>query len=84
MHYKLSDEVLAAIARSVQVGILTGTDIVDHLRLIEVEPDLENQVRDGSGPPLVLTAGCRDQLERNIDDLLQRAKQLSSPNGIVE
>lgn len=76
MNYKLSDEVLAAVAQSVQLAILTGTDVVDHLRLIEVEPSLK--AVDAPPAELVLTVGCRDRLQRNIDDLLQRAKELSA------
>jgi hypothetical protein len=34
--YKFSDDVIAEIAKQLQVAILTGTDVVDNLRLIEV------------------------------------------------
>ena len=34
MTHKLSDEVISAIARSLQVAILTGTDVIDNLRAI--------------------------------------------------
>ena len=34
---KFSDELIANIARTLQIAILTGTDIVDHLRTFEVE-----------------------------------------------
>jgi hypothetical protein len=74
--YTLSDEVIAAIARSLQLSMLTGTDVVDHLRLLEVEPDPENQIRDGSGIPLKLTAECAERTERNVQDLLAQAKRL--------
>ena len=36
---KLNDEVIANIAKLVQIAILTGTDIVDNLRLIELQAD---------------------------------------------
>ena len=35
--YKLDDTVIATIAKTLQIAILTGTDIVDNLRLIEVQ-----------------------------------------------
>ena len=34
---KLNDEVIAHIAKLLQLGILTGTDIIDHLRMITLE-----------------------------------------------
>ena len=39
MEYKLSDSLIAQVAKSLQVALLTGTDIVDNLRLIRVEVD---------------------------------------------
>ena len=38
---KLNDEVIANIAKLVQIAILTGTDIVDNLRLIRLQSDGE-------------------------------------------
>jgi len=34
---KLHDTAIAQIAKIVQMAILTGTDIVDHLRMVELE-----------------------------------------------
>jgi hypothetical protein len=34
---KLNDEVIAHVAKLLQLGILTGTDIIDHLRMIQLE-----------------------------------------------
>ena len=34
--YRLDDEVVAEVARSLQRALLTGTDIVDHIRAIEL------------------------------------------------
>ncbi len=69
MKYTLSDEVLAAIAQSVQLAMLTGTDVVDHLRLLEVEPDETND-------HLVLTELAVDRIKRNVDDMLVRSLEL--------
>jgi tRNA pseudouridine-54 N-methylase len=79
MKYVFSDEILAAVAQSLQLGILTGTDVVDHLRLLEVEPD-PTDVMPTVGQQtqtLVLTAECKERHERNIADLLARALELS-------
>ena len=45
--YKLHDEVIGEVARSLQRALLTGTDIVDHLRQIEL-----NVQRGDSSVPL--------------------------------
>jgi hypothetical protein len=34
--YKLDDSVIAHIARALQVSMLTGTDIVDYIRMIRL------------------------------------------------
>jgi len=34
--YRLDDEVVAEVARSLQRALLTGTDVVDHIRAIEL------------------------------------------------
>ena len=34
--YNLSDSVIAQIAKLVQLAVLTGTDIVDHMRMIKL------------------------------------------------
>ncbi len=74
--YTLSDEVIAAIARSLQLSMLTGTDVVDHLRLLEVEPDFSNDPTDPAPQQLKLTAECAERTERNVQDLLAQAKRL--------
>jgi len=79
MKFTFADEVLAAVANSVQLGMLTGTDVVDHLRQLEVEPD-PTDVTPSIGQEtqlLTLTPSCRVRLERNIADLLDRAGEIS-------
>ena len=36
---KLNDEVIGHIARQLQMAILTGTDIIDNLRMIQLKED---------------------------------------------
>lgn len=66
---KLSDQVIAEIAKLVQVALLTGTDIVDNLRMIEVEET------DGK---LTLTENYSDMSENNIARMLEQAEELSN------
>lgn len=69
MKYTLSNDVLAGFVQLFQVALLTGTDISDHLRLLEVEAD-------ATGQQVTLTAECRERLQRNIDDLDKKASEL--------
>jgi len=39
MEHRLSDSAIALIAQLLQLGILTGTDVIDHLRTIRLEVD---------------------------------------------
>jgi len=52
--YRMSDEVISQIAKLVQLAIITGTDIVDNLRMIRV------QVSDSDDLSLVLTPEYRE------------------------
>ena len=69
MEYRLSDDVVAAIARSLQVALLTGTDIVDNLRAIRVEVE---------GDQLVLTSGYRTAEQNNIEKMLHAVQDLQA------
>jgi hypothetical protein len=60
---KFSDQLIADIARTLQIAILTGTDIVDHLRTFEVE--------DEEGI-LKLTESSKERTEKEIESMLGR------------
>ena len=60
--YKLSDEAIANIAKMVQIAILTGTDIVDNMRMMRL-------VGDGEGS-LVLEEGFKKSFDENISSML--------------
>ena len=69
---KLSDQVIAEISRLLQVALLTGTDVVDNLRLIEVEidEDYTNKV--------ILTDAYVKKAETNIEKMVAEAENLGS------
>jgi peptidoglycan hydrolase CwlO-like protein len=58
---KFSDSLIAAVARTLQIAIISGTDIVDHLRTFEVEDS------DGS---LKLTEESQKRIEKEIEGML--------------
>ena len=61
---KLSDNTISQIAKCVQVAMLTGTDVVDHLRQLELE---EN---NGS---INVSKEYLSVFESNIEKMLQEA-----------
>jgi len=67
--YKLSDSVIAHVAKALQVAIITGTDIVDNLRIIELTI---------SEDKLVLTADCQENFEANLNSMMNDAENTSS------
>jgi len=69
---KFSDEVIAEVARLLQIAILTGTDVVDNLRLVQVK---EN---DGY---LFLTDEYSEIAESNIEKLQKVAEELEAINN---
>ena len=44
MTYNFSDNIIAHIAQLVQLGMLTGTDVVDHMRMIRVTANNEDKL----------------------------------------
>ena len=63
---KLSDNVIAHVARLLQVSMLTGTDIVDHMRMIrlkEKESDLSLDEEYSS-----VFDGTLDKMMKNVAD----------------
>ena len=69
---KFSDELIADVARTLQIAILTGTDIVDHLRTFEVE--------DESGL-IKLTKESKERIEREIQEMAERIENERSAKG---
>ena len=66
---KLNDEVIAYIAKQLQLAILTGTDIVDNLRMIQLVPENNELYLD---PVYAKIA------EENEKKMLEEAEKLAS------
>ena len=69
---KFSDELIADVARTLQIAILTGTDIVDHLRTFEVEDE---------GGYIKLTKTSKERIEREIKEMADRIERERSTNS---
>ena len=66
---KLNDHVIAHIAKQLQLAILTGTDIIDNLRMIRLQEEEGQLYLD---PEYVLTA------EENEKKMLEQAEKLAA------
>ena len=71
--YNLDDNVIAEIARLLQVALLTGTDIVDNLRTIRVER---------TGDTVTLHEGYIATQTANIERMLTEANELAHEDTI--
>jgi hypothetical protein len=69
---KFSDSLIANIARTLQIAIITGTDIVDHLRTFEVEDE------DGL---LKLTKNSKERIEEEIKEMADRIENERGTNA---
>ena len=70
MNYKLTDTAIAQIAKCIQMAILTGTDIVDHLRQLEFETN-DNYLQ--------ISTDTAAQFNDNISRMIEEAQALQSP-----
>ena len=75
MKFKLSDASIAHIAKILQIAILTGTDIVDHLRLLELSKDEDNY--------LVPTKEASEKFSKNIEEMLQLVEQANFEKELI-
>jgi hypothetical protein len=66
--FNLDDKTIAQIAKCVQVAILTGTDVVDHLRQLRLTVDTENS-------NITITDEYLSVFNSNIEKMLQEANE---------
>lgn len=64
---KLTDQTIAHIAKILQVAILTGTDLVDNLRMIELEKDEEGNLK--------LDSGYAEGFDKSVNDMLTQISE---------
>lgn len=66
---KLNDEVIAHVAKILQVALITGTDVVDHLRMVVLDEE------DGQ---LFLNEEYAKNHEQNIEKMINEALEKSA------
>lgn len=62
MKYKFSDDVIAQIAKIVQLAMVTGTDIVDNLRTLELTAEDDK---------LFVCPEYKEVFEQNLDKMVK-------------
>lgn len=67
--YRLSDDAIAQVAKLLQLAILTGTDVVDNLRILELVED---------GGVLEPAPGFLERLNENISTMMEELEELTS------
>ena len=67
--YKLSDQFMIHLAKSIQMAILTGTDLVDHMRMMTVEV-ADNKIQ--------LTADFVENFDAGVNRLLEETTKLNN------
>ncbi len=71
--YKIDDNVIAHIARLLQVSMLTGTDIVDHIRMI--------RLKSGEDSNLILDNDYAEVFDVSLDKMIENANERNSKEG---
>ena len=64
---KLDDTVIAQIVKLIQMALLTGTDIVDHLRMMMLD--------QGENDNLVMNSEYQKVFDASIEKMLQNVNQ---------
>jgi len=70
--FRLDDNVLRRIVQIMQEGMLTGTDVADHMRMIRL------QSSEDDADILVLTEDYTELVSGQHETMLQEAKDISS------
>ena len=69
---KLNDSVIAHFVKIIQLGLITGTDIVDHFRMVRL------QLEDDE---LYLNKNYEEKHETNIERMLDEATTQQKPDN---
>jgi 3-hydroxy-3-methylglutaryl CoA synthase len=67
---KLHDNTIGHIAKLIQMAILTGTDIIDHLRMLEIKKDEHDM--------LVLQEKYVEIFDNSLQKMIENAVQQKS------
>ena len=66
--YRLSDDAISQVTKLLQLAILTGTDVVDNLRILELVDD---------GGTLEPAPGFLDRINENITSMMEEVEDMA-------
>ncbi len=69
---KLNDSSIAQIVKLIQMALLTGTDIVDHLRMLQLTLD--------DNDSLVIDQNYLDAFNSSVDKMVQNSSDIQKEN----
>ena len=78
--FRLDDEVLAQVAKLIQLAMLTGTDVIDNLRMLRVS-FAEDTIED-TQDVLVLSSEYRERADEMLEKLLQDVEDFNSSSPV--
>ena len=78
--FRLDDEVLAQVAKLIQLAMLTGTDVIDNLRMLRVS-FAEDTIED-TQDVLVLSNEYRERADEMLEKLLQDVEDFNSSSPV--
>ena len=78
--FRLDDEVLAQVAKLIQLAMLTGTDVIDNLRMLRVSFP-EDTIED-TQDVLVLSSEYRERADEMLEKLLQDVEDFNSSSPV--
>jgi len=67
---KLSDEFIFQLVRTLQLAMLTGTNIADHLRQFRIEQDPISET-----PQAILTPEYQAYFDKMIENMVEKAEE---------
>lgn len=73
--YNLTDEFIGQLAKLVQLSMLTGTNVVDHLRLVRV---------NGTEEGIVLTPEYKEYFDSSIQKMLSEVEAVQETMRTTE
>ena len=74
--FKFDDTVVATIAKTLQLALLTGTDVVDNIRQIEVQ--------ENANGSLSVTPNYNNQFEHWVAKLLEELETTTSDENFTQ
>ena len=75
--YRLSDDVISQIAKVLQLAILSGTDVVDHLRMIRLSLTSDDVTLTLSDQYRAISEDNIGKMQAHAEEMQARAEEMA-------